>query len=145
MTLPINIIDGKKGTKVKAGVTSLGQLITAPFAYDETKFNELAENDTAYNFYTPKTGEQFVLTGVMAYGDQQITANADANVTVYEASSSSTATVDKVLLQFAIGRSISFIATPLNILVNAGKYINAKTDDDDVHMTITGYYIPKIS
>ena len=32
--------------------------------------------------------------------------------------------------------------TGLNIAVAIGKYVNAKTSDDDIHMTITGYYIP---
>ena len=34
---------------------------------------------------------------------------------------------------------------PLNILVAPGKYVNAKTTDDDIHMTIMGYYISELS
>ena len=32
----------------------------------------------------------------------------------------------------------------LNILVNEGRFIIAKTDDDDVFLTIMGYYIPAL-
>ncbi len=30
---------------------------------------------------------------------------------------------------------------PMNVLVTAGKFVNAKTTDDDVHMTIIGYFV----
>jgi len=40
--------DGKR-----ARVTKAGELVVAPFTYDETEFRELAEDDTAYNFYEP--------------------------------------------------------------------------------------------
>ena len=32
----------------------------------------------------------------------------------------------------------------LSLLVNVGKFINAKTDDDDVHMNILGYYVDAV-
>ena len=36
------------------------------------------------------------------------------------------------------------VLTGLNLLVNGGKYVNGKTSDDDIHMTIMGYYIPEL-
>lgn len=142
MSTPVQITDGNKGTKSKAGVSKIGQLIVAPFAYDETQFIELAANDTAYNFYKPKVGEQFVITGLRAKADRQVSNTVDADVVIYEASSSTTLTVDKILHQEAMIRGDSVTLNPTNILVNAGKYVNAKTTDDDIHMTIMGYYIP---
>ena len=143
MSTPIQIIDGR-GSKIRACVNHLGALIVAPSSYDESKFNELAEDDTAYNFFLPKAGEQFVITGFIATADQQVASNADANVVIYEATSPTSTTEVKNLIQFAITQKTSVTAFPLNILVNEGVYLNAKTDDDDIHMTITGYYIPKI-
>ena len=144
MSTPAHIVDGFHGTRNKACVTKIGQLVTTPFRYDETEFKELAVNDTAYNFYSPKHEQQFVITGIVAVGDQQITANSNADVVVYEATAPDTTTVEKVLFQTAIARD-SFQGLPsLNILVNKGVWINAKTTDDDVHMTIMGYYIPEL-
>lgn len=143
MTTPIHITDGG-GTKNKAKVSSIGQVVTAPFAYDETSFNILDVDSTAYNFYKPKAGKQFVITGIIAQGDQDITANTSPRVVVYESDGAASTTEDKVLLEFVVTRSQGFVFAPLNILVNEGKFINALTVDDDVHMTITGYYIPSL-
>ena len=143
MSIPAQIIDGA-GTKVKTIVTKIGQLVTSPYDYDETTFTELAEDDTAYNFYKPRVGQQFVITGIIASADAQVSNTADATVVVYEASSTSTLTVDKTLLQLAMVRFDQITFSP-NILVREGKFVNAKTTDDDIHMTITGYYIPKLS
>ena len=141
MPTPVNILDGSRGTKKRAGVTSIGQLVVAPFSYDETEFKELAVDDAVYNFYKPRAKQQFVITGMFAVGDQQITANANAVVIIYEANGSDVTTVDKILLEFVIKQDQSIPITGLNIIVNEGKWINAVTSDDDVFVTIFGYYL----
>jgi hypothetical protein len=146
VTLPVKI-EGyahPKATVTAARVTPLGQLVTAPFAYDETKFVVLGTADAGVNFYKPKAGKQFVITGLIAAGNLSIAANALATVIVYEASSDATATVDKSLVQFGVTRLQTAPLLPLNILVEEGKFVNAKTDDDDVFLTIMGYYIPTL-
>ncbi len=142
MSTPVEIIDGRGGTGDHAKVSSIGQLITAPFAYSLSQFNELAEDNTAYNFYPPIAGKQFVITGIRARADRDVSTTVDAIVIVYEASSLTSTTVDKTLHQEALVRGEAVPLLPLNSLVNPGKFINAKTTDDDIHMTIWGYYIP---
>ena len=44
-----------------------------------------------------------------------------------------------VKVQVAKNQSIPF--PNIRILCNKGVYINGKTDDDDVHMTIFGHYV----
>ena len=144
MSGPVRIVDGN-GTNTSAKVTSAGELVTTSYGYDLTIFKELAVNDTGYNFYKPKAGQQFVITGISAAGTLAIAANALATVIVYEANDDVTATADKVLLEFAATRLQTFFIGPLKILVNAGKFVSAKTNDDDILMTIMGYYIPEIS
>lgn len=141
--IDVLIRDGS-GTGRAAKVTSIGQLVTAPFAYDETVFKELAAANTAYNFYKPKPGEQFVITGVLFRADKQVSSTVDATVVIYEATTDATTTVSKVLIQFAVVQGDIINATGLNLLVSEGRYVNAKTDDDDVHMTIMGYYIDQV-
>jgi hypothetical protein len=123
-------------------VTPAGQLVVAPLSFDETKFVELEEPNTAYNFYGPRPDSQFVMTGFIAKADKQVSSTVDATVIIYEADSESTTTVDKTLFQVAMVEGDLVIPTPINILVRPGKYINAKTDDDDIHMTVIGYFIP---
>ena len=119
-------------------------LLVAPFAYEETEFQVLDTTTTAYNFYPPKTGKQFVITGVRAKADRDVSTTADAEVVIYEADSAVETTVSKTLHQEAMVRGESVTLLPVNILVNVGKWVNAKTSDDDIHMSIMGYYIPAI-
>jgi len=51
----------------------------------------------------------------------------------------------KTLFQLAMVEGDLVVLTPLNIQVAEGAYINAKTTDDDIHMTIMGYYVPKLT
>ena len=106
--------------------------------------NELAAINTAYNFYQPLPDKQFVVTSIFAYGDKEVASNTNATVEIYEASSTTETTVDKIIMQFEIGQNEFHPFTSLNLLVNEGKFINAKTTDDDVHMNILGYYVDKI-
>lgn len=126
-----------------AKITKSGELVVSPIAYDETVFKELAEDDTAYNFYAPKPGQQFVITSINMKADRDLSQTVDATVVIYEATSETETTVSKVLFQEAMVRGER---TTLNthILVGAGFWVNAKTTDDDIHMTIMGYYISKL-
>ncbi len=147
MTLPV-VIEGHDHPNsgiTQAKVTASGALVVGSFAYDETQFNELGTADAAVNFYKPKASKQFVITGLIAAGNLSIAANALATVIVYEASTDATATVDKSLVQFGVTRLQTFPLLPLNILVEEGKFVNAKTDDDDIFLTIMGYYIPSLT
>ena len=145
MSTPIHIIDGSRGCRTKVRVTSIGQLVVSNYAYDLTKFNELAEPDTAYNFYKPRAGQQFVITGIRAKADRQVSTTVDAEVIIYEANSNDTITAMKILHEEAMVRGESVTLLPSNILVSQGSFVNAKTTDDDIFMTIMGYYIPVIS
>jgi len=143
MSTPVQLIDGR-GTKNKGCITPIGQLVVSPFSYDETTHIELATPDTAYNFYTPEPEQQFVITGFIAKADKQVSNTVDAQVVIYEGLYNDTIIVDKVLFETAMVSGDNIVATPLNILVSEGKYVNAKTSDDDIHLTIMGYYIPVI-
>lgn len=128
----------------KAKVTKSGELVVAPLAYDETVFQELGTANTAVNFFSPKADKQFVITGIVVFADKDISDANDTNIIVFEASDAGTATVDKVLLQFGMGKLTSLSITPLHLLVNNGVWINAKCDDADIHMTLMGYFIDKL-
>ena len=136
--IPVNIKNS--ADDVEAKVTSFGQLVVAPISYNDVVFNELAEINTAYNFWEPQGGKQVVITVIDIVADKQVSSTVSADVIIYEASSPDTTTVDKVLYETAMveGQQKSL---NVNLLVNKGKFVNAKTTDDDIHMNIFGYYI----
>ena len=137
MTTPVNIV----GNGLMAKVTASGELVTASLEYDTSVYNALATG-TASNFFGPKVGKQFIITGFLAVSDKLITA--DVIIEIFEASSSDTTVVDKTIMKFALTKNAEASPTPLRIKVSAGKWVNAKDDDDTVHLTMFGYYIKEI-
>ena len=129
------------GATTKAKVSGSGELVVAPLHYSESVFQELGVINTAYNFFLPKAHKQFVITGFSLKADRDVSQSADATVIIYEASAIDSLTVDKTLFQDAMIRGERTGYTNVNQLVNEGKFINAKTTDDDIHVTIFGYYI----
>ena len=142
MTIKVRLV-GPNGEAVS--VTDNGELVVGPVAYNDPKFLELAEPNTAYNFFVPIARKQFLITGIVAKADRGVSQSVDALVTIYEASSKEELTVDKILHQDAMIRGERFDFFFANVLVNKGKWVNAKTSDDDIHMTITGHYVKEVS
>ena len=103
-------------------------------------FNNLDVNNTAYNFYTPAHDQNFVITILDMVADKSVSSTVSATIVVYEASSAESTTVDKVLYQTAMVEGQQKTIN-VNLLVNKGKFINAKTTDDNIHMNIFGYYL----
>jgi len=144
VTAPTHILDGG-GTRAKAGVTSIGQLIIAPFAYDTPEFRELNIINTAFSFFSPRVGGQFVISGMRIKAGRFVSNTVDATIIIYEAPSKTSLTEDKILFEEALIRGESATLLPINILVNEGKFINAKTDDATIFINIFGYYIPRLT
>lgn len=139
MAIPVELVsDG-----IPFRLTRSGELVVAPVAYDLTEFNAMSSTGTAYSFYGPKVDFRFIITGFVAVSDKNITA--DAVVEIYEASAEDETTVSKTLIQFAITKNAVVAPTPLRILVTDGVWVNAKTDDATINMTMFGYYAHKVS
>ena len=143
MTIEVIIADGS-GANRHAKISRSGEVATGPLAYDDTTFKELGAINTGVNFYTPKPNQQFVITGMRIKANRSVSNTTDAEIIIYEASTSDTTTVDKTLHEEALIRGEGADLFPLHILVNEGKFINAKTDDASVFVTILGYYIEAI-
>lgn len=133
----------EQGVLLNVSVNRAGELQVAQGAFDLTKFIELGVDNQVYNFYPPRVGQQFVLTGLLAYGDKQI-ATTNSTVEIFEANAPDSAVVSKLVLQFEIGQSQSITFPNVRILINEGVWINARCDNDDVHLNIVGHYINTI-
>jgi hypothetical protein len=136
--LPVRLM-GNGSQQVQ--VNEAGELIVSDGPYDSAEFNELGTIDTAYNFFGPKGREQFVITGFLIYGDKQVNSSTNATVVIYESDAPDSTTEDRVLVQVEVGQNQSIPFPNIRILCNKGVYLNAKTNDDDIHMTIFGHYV----
>lgn len=125
----------------QVAVNEAGEILVSDGPYDLVEFNELDVINTAYNFFGPRGLEQFVITGFLMYGDKQVNSSTNATVVIYESSQPDSTTEDRVLVQVEVGQNQSIPFPNIRVLCNKGVYINAKTDDDDIHMTIFGHYV----
>jgi hypothetical protein len=136
--LPVRLM-GPGSQQVK--INEAGELLISDGPYDLAMFQELDAIDTAYNFFGPLGREQFVITGFLMYGDKQVNTSTNATVVIYESSTSDSTTEDRVLVQVEVGQNQSIPFPNIRILCNKGVYINGKTSDDDIHMTIFGHFV----
>ena len=129
------------GHMAKVNVTPLGQLVTAPFSYDEVMSEVLISSGVAYNFFKPKTKARFVLTIVLAAADRNIGASG-VLIEVYESSAEDSLVIDKSIMNIDLLKNTNRDVVGLNLLITEGKYLNVKCDDTDVSVTLMGYYVP---
>lgn len=135
--LPVEIVDSGKSAKV----TSRGQLITAPIEYSSAYNATLDVAATAYNLVLPKAGKRFVITDLLMYANKNVDNVTEAAVVLYEASSEISTTVAAEIVSTEMLRSATRDFIGLNLITSESVHINAKTSDDDVFVTLMGYYI----
>ncbi len=137
--LATTIADPKTGVKVR--VSEFGQLAVAPLAYSEPSFKKLDANNTAFTFVAPQDGHQIIITDIILTANKNVGAN-DATVDIYEADSELTTVITKSIIELEMIKQSSLALTGLNLLVPPGLWVNAKTDDNDVFVTIMYYRVP---
>ena len=81
MAIGVSIEGGNTGRKVS--VTPDGALAVVQASFNLIEFNEMDAINTAYNFYSPLSGKQFVVTSIFAYGDKQVATATNATVEIY--------------------------------------------------------------
>lgn len=138
MSHPVRIKDSRSG--YEAYVTRYNQLVIGQLDFDSASYKELDVINTAYNFYKPEAGKNFIITFIDIQADKQVSSSVSADVVIYEASAPDTTTVDKIIYQTGLAQDQAK-ALPVQLLVNEGKFVNGKTTDDDVHINIFGYYV----
>ena len=139
MSIDSKILDGY-GTKSRARVSTRGQLIVAPLSFSDPYFNAMTVDDQVYNFTTPKAGQQFVITDIVAAGDKNVTASTGVEIAIYE-STTSDGISSKDIITLDINRLGGANLIGLNLITTTGTYINATMDDNNVNLTILGYYV----
>ena len=139
MVAPVKIVDPKSG--IAATVTEFGQLITAPVDYSVVTQAEASTIDTAYNLVEPTSGQQVVVTDIILSANRSIGVN-DATVVLYTATAPDTTTVDGGILSLELEKNGKMILTGLNLITEAGKWINIKTNDATIFATVMYYRVP---
>ena len=139
MAIPVDI---RVGT-IPLMASKLGQLIVAPYAYDLVVSIVIDTNNTAFNFYKPKSHHNFIITSLLLGASTGV--KDWSLIDVYSANSEDSTAIKKSILHAEVRKNDYRDIVPMNVLVEEGDYINVKTDDKDVYVTITGYYIPVVA
>jgi hypothetical protein len=140
MTVTTKILDGRGSSKA-VRVTNRGQLIVGNAAFSTAYNVELGAAATAGNIVGPQSGKNFIITDMLIYANRNVGVN-DARVTIYESTDGpATSTETKVIYETDIAQQTSRDLLGLNLEVTEGMWVNAITDDDDVLITVMGYFI----
>ncbi len=131
---------GQGGKERPLKTSDQGEVLVRAFDYSDPQFQFMDTAATAYNFFVPKAKQQLVITEIIISADRNVTTQT--LVDVYEATAADSTVIAKSILRLDVLKSSQLPLIGLNFLVSEGVFVNAKHDDDDVFMTIGGYYIP---
>lgn len=140
MALNVNLMDGVV-CDFKARVTQFGQLVTAPLDYSTLITKSIGSVNVAVNFVSPKQGHRIVVTEIMLQANKQVTSEAVVNIYTSDTGPDSLVIVEDIFSTEII-RQGSRDLTGLNVILEPGRWLNGKTDDDDINATIGFYYVP---
>ena len=138
--IDVNLVNDKSKTRAK--VTPFGQLVTAPLDYSEPVAKSIGAINTAVNFIEPRSGFAIVITDIIASANKDVSSTTPADVEVYESDEVDSLTVVKEIVRPQLSRSNNFILTGLNLFIPAGLWVNAKTTDATILLTIMFYRVP---
>jgi len=140
MSTPVNIQDPR--SKKSALVTKFNQLVVAPLDYSTPVEIQLDVINTAFNFIEPRPGQSVVITDIIVSADKSVSPSTPANIQIYgaDAIDSLTVSIGAISPQLVSAANVSFIG--LNLLVPEGKFVNAKTDDTNINLTVMFYRVP---
>ena len=135
--LPVSLKDNKSNVSVV--ISPHGEMITAPFSPNQIQHYKMDMINTAYVFAPPLVGSSMRLQNILMYGSKNVGVN-DATVVIYT-SLDPTATAGTTVMEFEVPEKQSRDLINLNIALPEGVYLLATTNDNDIYMTMMGYYI----
>lgn len=141
MPIDSHIVDPKSGRPVKV---TLGGAIAVTDLHPSLAFNATLEtDDVVVNVVPAKADHVFCMTALLLTGNKNIDQTTAATVSIYTADSESTASASALTTLFSMPVAKNSTRDITGILVESeeAKWINAVTTDDDIFITVLGYYL----
>jgi hypothetical protein len=139
MTLKTSLKDGR-GTGNLVGVSSAGELTLRGIGDNQSISRSLSTPGQAYNFFSPLSGQTFVITSIITSSNQN-----NLSLTIFSAPSATSIATDTELITIGIINATTLAITlPFGgfLPVGEGEFLNAITDKATLYMTIIGFYKP---
>ncbi len=140
MSANVGIKDSKTGQSVR--VTRFGQLVVSPLAFSTPVARELDTINTAFNFLAPEDGTSIVITDILVSADKDVSNVDPAEIEIYEADAADSLTATPSIISPRLSRAANLALNGVNLLIPEGKWVNAKTNDNNVLVTIMFYRVP---
>jgi len=140
MSLPIIIKDGNSG--ITAKVTKFGQLVVSTLQFSTPINKNLNVIDTAFNFVQPEQDHSIVITDIIVSADNSVSNTAPAEIEIYQATEPDTTTILEGIISPRLTRADNLSLNGLNLIIPEGRFVNAKTNDNNVLVTIMFYIVP---
>ncbi len=140
MSIASKIVD--PSTNHAAKVTEFGQLVVAPIAYSDPVARNMNVAGVAFNFAGPTQDQQIVITDILVSADRNVSNTTPANIEIYEADAIDSIIPADAIMSPQLIRASNLPMTGLNLIVQDGKCLNAKTDDANILLTIMFYKVP---
>ena len=139
MAVPVCIVDPKTGNK--ATVSEFGQLTVSPVDYSVPVQETLNVTNTAFTMIEPVDGKLIIITDIILTANKSVGVN-DATVTLYTTSVKGELIPVGNILELEMQQKSSLPITGINAKIESGLYVNAKTDDNDIFITLMYYRVP---
>ena len=139
MTVPTHIVDPKTGNA--AAVSEFGQLIVAPVDYSVSVQATMSDINTPYSLIEPMDGKLIIITDVLITANKSVGTN-DATITLYTSNTEGALIEEGKVIEIELASRSNMIITGLNLKVDSGLYINSKTNDNTVFITLMYYRVP---
>jgi len=139
--IEVKLVDSNgKGSGVR--VSQNGQMIIAPIAFSIPVQKSLNVDNQVFNLATARVAHRIIITDVILIGDRNIGVN-DATVDIYAADFIDSSTIVKSIFSLDVAKNASIVMTGLNMVTDVGVFLNAKSSDSTVSLTVGYYYLPE--
>lgn len=137
--LRTEIVDPATGETAIVGLG--GALATGP-ARPSKSFNATLDiDDTPVEIVPASGGKTFCVTAVVLTGNKNIDPNVDAVVDIYTSTASASTIPVTTILTIPVSRSAQTVLSGIILETEPGHFVNGVTSDDDVLITMLGFYI----
>jgi len=140
MTIQFSIFDDQ--TQSIATVSRNGELIVAPISYSTSYFVLVDVAATAFEIVPALSNHQFIVTDILIASSKTFgSATTAETITLYEASPADLDTNLKTITQIDMLKNDRMVAIGLNLATTEAVSIVASATDNDVSVTVAGYYV----
>lgn len=139
MSISVRLIDSASGREAK--IRSDGSLTTSDNQSSVAYNAKFDVDDVAVEIVPAVHDKIFCITGIILTGNKNIATGTDAVVDIYTSTASASTAVVTTILTIPVARSSQAVMLGLLLSADRAHFINGKTSDEDVLVTIFGFYI----